>query len=596
MIQRTESCDPRSRRRDLAQRPRREAEERVRQLAVTYARSCQPGLSPREIAKQFGVCERTVRHWKSNGDGMKPVACRGRRPKTCSVEQRNEVIRFLREVSGPVVGLAALQALFHTVPRSILEDLLRRYRRVWRYRYQQTGFRLTWKRAGSMWAIDFSKPSHPIDGIYDCLFAARDLGSHHQLAWHPFHGETAWETIPVLEDLFRRHGPPLVVKSDNGSAFIAEIFGDLLRSWGVWQLFSPPRHPQYNGALERSNGTLKTFTHQHAIREGHPFRWTSTDVEHARQLANTLSRPWGHRGPSPEEAWEQRATITAEEREEFQQAVARHRSQARTDLGLDETFELNGKDQSRINRMALSRALAELDYLAMHRVRRPPKKPKRLSHPELTLRAVRATLSVPRLTYQPSASSDTQAPPSPSDKSLTPAPDTTLCDTSEAIAVGSTLSAADRVETTGSVSGRTVQDDEPARLRGHRTRGRGPATGPTRRGPTRRAPTRRERRRSPVAGHRPRGSRPTQATLPAVSMVATAPPEDACERIEKLPQSLAMLPARATMRRHTCVDATPPMMAPMPEPAHRERSHTSWLRRTITLIISLAKMAIISRL
>jgi transposase InsO family protein len=194
---------------------------------------------------------------------------RGRRPKTCPVRERNEVNRFLSEVSGPVVGPAALRALFRGIPRCILEDLLRRYRRVWRWRYQQKGFRLTWLQAGSTWAMDFSEPLYPIDGIYPYLFAVRDLASHWQLAWCPFTGETALETIHVLVELFRRYGPPLVLKSDNGSAFIAESLAAVLQDWGVFQLFSPPRHPQYNGALERSNATLKTFTHQHAIHEGH---------------------------------------------------------------------------------------------------------------------------------------------------------------------------------------------------------------------------------------------------------------------------------------------------------------------------------------
>ena len=65
------------------------------------------------------------------------------------------------------------------------------------------------------------------------------------------------------------------------------------------QLFSPARRPSYNGALERSNGVLKTYTHRHALQEGHPLRWTSDDLDHAMQLANTISRPWGHEDRRP---------------------------------------------------------------------------------------------------------------------------------------------------------------------------------------------------------------------------------------------------------------------------------------------------------
>lgn len=382
------NCDPRSRRCELAQRPCRVAESEVRQVAVRYSEQArQQGVPAALVAQQLRAPARTVRHWKRQGAGT--IALRGRRPKTSSVSERNEVIRFLHEVSGPVVGLEALRALFGGIPRCILENLLRRYRRVWRWRYQQKGFRLTWLQPGSTWAMDFSEPLYPIDGIYPYLFAVRDLASHCQLAWCPFTGETALETIHVLVELFRRYGPPLVLKSDNGSAFIAETLSAFLRDWGVSQLFSPPRHPQYNGALERSNATLKTFTHQHAISAGHPFRWTSVDVERARELANTLTRPWGHRGASPEEAWQARTLITVEEREMFLATAARQRVEAASELTADAAQDLGRKMQAAIDRRALSQTLQELDYLELTRVTRPPKKPKRRSRAELAERARR---------------------------------------------------------------------------------------------------------------------------------------------------------------------------------------------------------------
>jgi hypothetical protein len=188
----TECCDPRARRRDLAQRPRREAEQSARQLAVKYSEeSCQQGISAAQVAEQLRVSARTIRQWMSDDANRKAISCRGRPPKTCTIAERNEVVRFLREVSGPAVGLAALQALFRTIPRCILQDLLHRYRHVWRYRYRQNGFQLDWRRAGTVWAIDFSQAIHGIDGVYEYLFPVRDLASHCQWAWHPFRGETA---------------------------------------------------------------------------------------------------------------------------------------------------------------------------------------------------------------------------------------------------------------------------------------------------------------------------------------------------------------------------------------------------------------------
>ena len=190
-------------------------------------------------AEHLGVCPRTVRSWQQQ-DGDTP---RGRPPQGCSPAARNEVIHFLRDVSGPAVGLAALRALFDGVARCVLADLLRRYRCVWRYRYRQHGFRLDWRRAGAVWAMDFSEACRPIDGVYDYLFAVRDLASHRQLAWLPVSSQSAAATSYALTELFRIFGPPLVIKNDNGAAFIAEQCQATLAAHEVLPLFSPPRCP-----------------------------------------------------------------------------------------------------------------------------------------------------------------------------------------------------------------------------------------------------------------------------------------------------------------------------------------------------------------
>jgi transposase InsO family protein len=297
------------------------------------------------------------------------------------------VIRFLHQVTGPAVGLPALRALFPTISRVILSDLLGRYRRAWRRRYRQSGFQLQWHRPGAVWAMDFSEANHPVDGVYPYIFAVRDLASCQQLAWLPVADEKAETVLPILRGLFAQHGPPLVLKSDNGSAFIAAATQLAMLEAVVAQLFSPARRPQYNGALERSNSTHKTYTQQRAAVEGHPYRWTSQDLQYARQLANTISRPWGHTGPTPEEAWQQRTPITDDARREFQQAFGQARRKAASDLGLDLAESFSGADRARLDRLALARTLEQLGYLTKRRADRPPKKPKRLSREQLTRRA-----------------------------------------------------------------------------------------------------------------------------------------------------------------------------------------------------------------
>jgi hypothetical protein len=132
--------------------------------------------------------------------------------------------------------------------------------------------------------------------------------------------------ITALEMLFHQYGPPLVLKSDNGSAFIAGETQRLLDEWRVWHLRSPPEWPEYNGACEAGIGSMKTRTHHESSRLGHPGEWTCEDVEAAKLQANETARPWGLHGPTPAEAWRQRRRISAKERTVFAK-IANQREQ-----------------------------------------------------------------------------------------------------------------------------------------------------------------------------------------------------------------------------------------------------------------------------
>jgi transposase InsO family protein len=57
--------------------------------------------------------------------------------------------------------------------------------------------------------------------------------------------QTAQATIIALEILFLLYRPPLVLRSDNGSAFVSDAFQAFLACHRVQWLPSPPRKPWY---------------------------------------------------------------------------------------------------------------------------------------------------------------------------------------------------------------------------------------------------------------------------------------------------------------------------------------------------------------
>jgi transposase InsO family protein len=357
---------PTTRRGYARQRSVREREHALRSNLVDLTRwTSNLGLSLPETADLLHLAPRTLRHWYHDFRNTAPrIHLLGRPTLRSSRAERTEVLDVLDEL-GPATSVATLRDCFPSMPRAELEDLVKRYRRVWRKRHQHVLHCLHWQRSGAVWAMDFSKAPRHIDGLYPYLLAVRDLASHQQLLWLPVLDMTADTTVEALWSLLVLHGAPLVLKADNGSAFIADASKDFLSPFGVNLLFSPPHTPRYNGSIEAGIGSLKTRTERFATRAGHPGYWTSDDVAAAQSEANATARPQGETGPTPDELWQARRSITPEERRLFQETV----QQRREELG--EKEGLSNTEERRMQREAIRRALVEHGILLFSRRRIP---------------------------------------------------------------------------------------------------------------------------------------------------------------------------------------------------------------------------------
>jgi transposase InsO family protein len=290
---------------------------------------------------------------------------------------RQELLEVLDEL-GPGVSVAELRESFPEMGRRELEDFLARYRRVWRWQHRQAVCVLRWSRPGSVWATDFSELPMAIDGRDRYLLAARDLASGQQLLAWPVASPGADAVRPALAALFASHGAPLVLKTDNGSAFRARETQTDLGRWGVTSLFSPPRLPSYNGAIEAGIGSLKLRLERWAAHQGHPGVWTCDDLEAARWEANATARLRGVNGPSPDETWASRELIGAAERQQFQKAVACYREAELAKVTGEGPGTVSGADRDPLwtrkefageDRSAVRRALEACGYLLYSRRR-----------------------------------------------------------------------------------------------------------------------------------------------------------------------------------------------------------------------------------
>jgi transposase InsO family protein len=354
------------------QRPRRQAERLVRRSALVFLRWLRlRGLSRADAARRLGLLETTVATWEDRWrrDHLE-IQARGRTPDRGDRDLRMTVLGLFHFL-GPDVGLPTLQAILPDAPRAELVELQRRYRFAHKRRSHCLIHALRWTLPGAVWAMDFAEPPAPIDARYPYVLVVRDLASGCQLEAMPCVEPDAALVISVLEALFAAHGAPLVLKSDNGSAFIAREVAALLDAHDVHHLLSPPGTPSYNGSVEAGIGSLKTRAHHEAARNDRPGEWTCDDVEAARRQANETARPNGHRQPTPLEAWQSRSPIEPSLRVDLTLVRDRYLEEARREKHLAPHALLDRHTEASIHRIALGRALVELGLL-QHRRRRVP--------------------------------------------------------------------------------------------------------------------------------------------------------------------------------------------------------------------------------
>ena len=137
-------------------------------------------------------------------------------------------------------------------------------------------------------------------------------------------------------------------------------------------LYSPGGTPSYNGSIEAGIGSIKRRAFYCAAHRGYPGEWTCDDVEEAVQEANHTARPFGFKGPTPEQVWNDRTPISKEERRRFQKAYNRLYEEECRARGIVDLGMIKESQKESVDRVAIRRALIEEGYLEIRRRRITP--------------------------------------------------------------------------------------------------------------------------------------------------------------------------------------------------------------------------------
>lgn len=158
----------------------------------------------------------------------------------------------------------------------------RQRRRWWRS--------LHWHMPGAVWAIDGTWLDRCVVDMGRRALVVVELHSKQVLRLEAVPGERAAAVVSCLEQLIERHGPPLVLKADNGSAFISEAVAAWCERHGITLLHSPVRCPRFNGTCEVSGRWAKQRAAAAALQRGSAEQLCQADLDCAITLQGTLPR------------------------------------------------------------------------------------------------------------------------------------------------------------------------------------------------------------------------------------------------------------------------------------------------------------------
>jgi transposase InsO family protein len=223
---------------------------------------------------------------------------------------------------------------------------------------------LIWLEPGTVWAADFTE----LGGRRrESALAVRDLASTAVLDAAIVPSQDQVAAVETLAGLFVRHGPPLVLKIDNGPAFIAKALKALLAVSGVLPLYSPPGTPAYNGACERGVGLIKATAEDLAIIEGHVGSPGDAQLAAATWILNTTPTGRKMTATCAHDRWVTRGNVPDALRDELHRLVDHHRHVRREELHLAPCAELDHAAGASIDRQAISEALCKLELLVIRR-------------------------------------------------------------------------------------------------------------------------------------------------------------------------------------------------------------------------------------
>ena len=239
-------------------------------------------FSMTELCERFGISRKTGYKWlgRYREEGVEGLQDRSRAPKHCphsTPETVQELVIKAREAHprwGPRKLLDYLGPRHPEVPLpapSTVGDILKREGLIEPRRRQRRPTHpgtnpIEAKAPGEVWTADFKGEFRLGSSNYCYPLTIQDAHSRYLLACEALPSTAHSGAEPVFERLFREHGLPGRIRTDNGGPFASKALCGLSRLSVWWIKLGikadriQPGCPQQNGRHERMHRTLKAET------------------------------------------------------------------------------------------------------------------------------------------------------------------------------------------------------------------------------------------------------------------------------------------------------------------------------------------------
>jgi len=256
-----------------------------------------------EIAELFGVSRPTVYKYRNRyrAGGRSDLSNRSRAPHATRRTAEAIVARIVADRRRFGFGSKKIRRRLvdedpqrHWPARSTIDAILQR-EGLLRHRRRRKQFkspfacRYAATEPGELTTIDFKGEFRLRDGRWCHPLTMADGVSRYLLACEALPSISLHHTWPVVERVFREHGLPVAVLSDNGPPFgghgVSRLstFSVRLMELDIQPVFIMPGHPEQNASHERMHKTLKESA---SFRRARSFRDQQRILDEFRAIYN----------------------------------------------------------------------------------------------------------------------------------------------------------------------------------------------------------------------------------------------------------------------------------------------------------------------